>query len=211
MLITGLPLVLTHAGNQYLQLFAKVLERLALAILLVGGLGLLMSMFLGVGDVIGTQFLQSPLPGAKELTESTMVLIVFGALTYAQIQRSHIRVELLYTRAGPRTRAVMDVIGDIAAIVFFSLLLWQAINEAIFSIQLKEATVGLIRFPLYPARIILAVGTGLLILRLLIDLFTDLRRIQTGEELAVAGSELDNMTLEGLSSSPEQDTGTAKE
>ena len=211
MLITGLPQVLTDAGNQYLQLFAKVLERLALAILLVGGLGLLMSMFLGVGDVIGTQFLQSPLPGAKELTESTMVLIVFGALTYAQIQRSHIRVELLYTRAGPRTRAVMDVIGDIAAIVFFSLLLWQAINEAIFSIQLKEATVGLIRFPLYPARIILAVGTGLLILRLLIDLFTDLRRIQTGEELAVAGSELDNMTLEGLSSSPEQDTGTAKE
>ena len=209
--MTGLPLVLTHAGNQYLQLFAKVLERLALAILLVGGLGLLMSMFLGVGDVIGTQFLQSPLPGAKELTESTMVLIVFGALTYAQIQRSHIRVELLYTRAGPRTRAVMDVIGDIAAIVFFSLLLWQAINEAIFSIQLKEATVGLIRFPLYPARIILAVGTGLLILRLLIDLFTDLRRIQTGEELAVVGSELDNMTLEGLSSSPEQDTGTAKE
>ena len=211
MLITGLPQVLTDAGNQYLQLFAKVLERLALAILLVGGLGLLMSMFLGVGDVIGTQFLQSPLPGAKELTESTMVLIVFGALTYAQIQRSHIRVELLYTRAGPRTRAVMDVIGDIAAIVFFSLLLWQAINEAIFSIQLKEATVGLIRFPLYPARIILAVGTGLLILRLLIDLFADLRRIQTGEELAVAGSELDNMTLEGLSSSPEQDTGTAKE
>lgn len=170
-----------------------------------------MSMFLGVGDVVGTQFLHSPLPGAKELTESTMVLIVFGALTYAQIQRSHIRVELLYSRVGPRTRALMDVVGDVAAILFFSLLLWQAINEAIFSVQLKEATVGLIRFPLYPARIILAVGTGLLILRLLIDLFTDLRRIQTGEELAVAGGEHDKMTLEGLSSNSEQDTGTAKE
>ena len=139
-----------------------------------------MSMFLGVGDVIGTQFLGAPLPGAKELTESTMVLIVFGALAYAQIQRSHIRVELLYTRMGPRTQAAMDVVADLAALLFFSLLLWQAINEVQLSIQFGEATVGLIRFPLYPARIILAAGTALLIVRLLIDLAQDLDRVRTG-------------------------------
>ncbi len=170
-----------------------------------------MSMFLGVGDVIGTQFLKSPLPGAKELTESTMVLIVFGALTYAQIQRSHIRVELLYTRMGPRTRAVMDVIADLAAILFFSLLLWQAINEAMFSIQLKEATVGLIRFPLYPARIILAAGTALLILRLLIDLYEDLKRVRTGDELAPPPTDPSHTTLKGLSTEADQTNTVAKE
>ncbi|MEM9357357.1 MAG: TRAP transporter small permease [Pseudomonadota bacterium] len=194
-----------------MHLIAKIIERLALVILLIGGLGLLMSMFLGVGDVIGTQFLASPLPGAKELTESTMVLIVFGALTYAQIQRSHIRVELLYTRMGPRGRAVMDVIADIAALLFFSLMLWQAINEALFSIQLKEATVGLIRFPLYPARIILAAGTALLIVRLLIDLLQDLQRVRTGEELESPADDPAAMTLEGLSTEPESNGGTAKE
>ncbi len=166
-----------------MKLFATLLERLALLILLIGGLGLLMSMFLGVGDVIGTQMLKTPLPGARELTESTMVLIVFGALTYAQIQRSHIRVELLYTRLGPRAQAVMDVCADLAALAFFSLLLWQAINEAIVSVGLNEATVGLIRFPLYPARIVLAAGTTLLILRLLIDLIEDADRIRTGVPL----------------------------
>lgn len=166
-----------------MKLFATLLERLALLILLIGGLGLLMSMFLGVGDVIGTQMLKTPLPGARELTESTMVLIVFGALTYAQIQRSHIRVELLYTRLGPRAQAVMDVCADLAALAFFSLLLWQAINEAIVSVGLNEATVGLIRFPLYPARIVLAAGTALLILRLLIDLIEDADRIRTGVPL----------------------------
>ena len=159
------------------------LERFALIILLVGGVGLLMSMFLGVGDVVGTQVLQQPLPGARELTESTMVLIVFGALTYAQIQRSHIRVELLYTRMGPRVQAAMDVITDLAAIIFFGLLCWQAVNEVFISWEIGEATVGLIRFPLYPARIILAVGTGLLIVRLIIDMFSDIRRIATGDPL----------------------------
>ena len=194
-----------------MKYLGQVIERLALVILLVGGLGLLMSMFLGVGDVIGTQFLKSPLPGAKELTESTMVLIVFGALTYAQIQRSHIRVELLYARMGPRGRAVMDVFADLAALLFFSLLLWQAINEALLSIQLKESTVGLIRFPLYPARVILAAGTGLLILRLLIDLLQDLRRVQTGAEPLPAGDGLTGQSLQGLSTEPQPDDRATRE
>lgn len=164
-------------------IFNHLLERLALAILLIGGVGLLMSMFLGVGDVVGTQVLNTPLPGARELTESTMVLIVFGALTYAQIKRSHIRVELLYTRMPPRIQAAMDVVTDLAAIIFFGLLLWQAINEVRISWEIDESTVGLIRFPLYPARIIIVVGTGLLIIRLILDMMVDLRRVSTGELL----------------------------
>ena len=77
--------------------FSHILERLSLSILLIGGAGMLTSMFLGAGDVVGTQFFGWPVPGAKEITESTMVLIVFGALAYAQLRKSHIRVELVYT------------------------------------------------------------------------------------------------------------------
>jgi TRAP-type C4-dicarboxylate transport system permease small subunit len=160
---------------------ATLLERLAFAVLLVGGLGMLMSMFLGVADIVGTQLLHVPVPGPFEITESTMVLIVFGALAYAQIRRAHIRVELIYAHMGPRVQAVMDVFADIAALVFFGLMLWQAKMEAEYSYQINEATVGLIRFPLYPARIILAAGTALLVLRLVLDLIIDTRRIFTGE------------------------------
>jgi len=60
-------------------------------------------------------------------------------------------------------------------------MLWQATNEAQYSYQINEATVGLIRFPLYPARIVLAAGTGLLVIRLVLDLIIDTRRIFTGE------------------------------
>jgi len=104
---------------------SKLIERLALIVLLIGGAGMLMSMFLGVADIVGTQVLLVPVPGPRELTESTMVLIVFGALAYAQIRRAHIRVEIFYLRAAPRTRAAMDVFTDICAIIFFSLLLLQ--------------------------------------------------------------------------------------
>ena len=108
----------------------RLLEPVALGILLFGGLGLIISTFLGTADVVGTQMFGVPVPGATEITESTMVLIVFGALTYTQIRRSHIRVELLYMRAGARGQAAMDVFASLMAILFFSLLLWQATNPA---------------------------------------------------------------------------------
>lgn len=163
----------------------RFIERLALIVLLIGGFGMLMSMFLGVADIVGTQVLNKPIPGPRELTESTMVLIVFGALTYAQLRRAHIRVEIVYLRSGPHARAAMDVIADICALIFFSLLLWQAIGEAQYSMQIGEATVGLIRFPLWPARLTLCAGTGLMIVRLVLDLIIDIGRIRSGAPLKV--------------------------
>lgn len=163
-----------------MRAITRLVERLALAVLLVGGLGMLFSMFLGVADIVGTQILHVPVPGPKELTESTMVVIVFGALTYAQIRRAHIRVELIYLRTPPRVQAALDVLAGLCGLIFFGLLLWQATNEALYSYQIDEATVGLIRFPLYPARFVLAAGTGLLVLRLALDVLQDIPRIATG-------------------------------
>lgn len=61
----------------------KIVEVFAFLAVLLGGAGLMISMFLGMGDVIGSIF-NKPLPGALEVTESTMVLIVFGGLAYAK-------------------------------------------------------------------------------------------------------------------------------
>ncbi|MFV0492666.1 MAG: TRAP transporter small permease subunit [Pseudorhodobacter sp.] len=152
----------------------KLVEWIAVITVAFGSIGLLISMFLGVGDVVGTAF-NRPLPGAREVTESTMVLIVFGGLAYAQIRRGHIRVELFYMRAGPRIRSCMDIIASASAIAFFALLSWQAINEAMFSWQWGEATSGLIRFPLYPARTLLAFGSVLMLVQLALDLIGDIR------------------------------------
>lgn len=159
---------------------SRFVERLALVVLMIGGIGMLMSMFLGVADIVGTQVLLVPVPGPRELTESTMVLIVFGALTYAQIRRQHIRVELVYFQMPPRVQAGMDVITDLCAILFFALILNQAVSEAQYSLQIGEATSGLIRFPLWPARFTLAAGCALMILQLVLHLIEDVRRIRTG-------------------------------
>jgi TRAP-type mannitol/chloroaromatic compound transport system permease small subunit len=164
-----------------MQRLDALLSHLALGLLLLGAVGMIGSMLLGVADVVGTQFYDTPVPGALEVTESTMVLIVFGALAYAQIRRAHIRVELLHGIMGPRTQSFMDLATHIVALAFFALLAWQGLGELAYSWAIREATMGTVRFPLYPARFLLLLGTALLLLRLVLDIVADLGRLWRGE------------------------------
>jgi TRAP-type mannitol/chloroaromatic compound transport system permease small subunit len=166
-----------------MKLLDRVVERIATMVLLVAGAGLLIVMFLGAGDVIGTQFFGWPVPGAKEASESTMVLIVFGSLAYAQIQRQHIRVELLYTRQSPRVKAALDTVTNLLAMVFFAIVLWQTFGEAVESWKIREADVGLIRFPLYPAKSFVVLGTAVMLVQLGLDLLHSVQRLRGREAI----------------------------
>ena len=154
--------------------FSATLSRLALGLLLLGAVGMIVSMLLGFADVVGTKFLDWPVPGTLEVTESTMVLIVFGALAYTQERRGHIRVELLYGHVGPRGKSLMEVVTHVLAFAFFALLAWQGFGELRYSWEIREATMGTVRF-------LLVLGAVLLLLRLALDIVEDSGRLVRGE------------------------------
>ena len=161
--------------------FSAWLGRLALWLLLLGTIGLIAAMLVGVADVFGTEFLGRPLLGTLEFTESTMVLVVFGALAYAQQRRAHIRVELLYGFVGARGKSFMEVITHIVAFIFFALVGWMGYVELLYSLEIMESTMGSVRFPLYPARSLMVLGVSLLILQLVVDIVQDIGRLRRGE------------------------------
>jgi TRAP-type C4-dicarboxylate transport system permease small subunit len=167
-----------------MQAVRRIVQAMALGLLLLGAVGMIVSMLLGFADVIGTKFFGWPVPGTLEVTESTMVLIVFGALAYTQSTRGHIRVEIVYNYCSPRGKAVMDTVTHTVAFVYFALVFWLGAGEAMYSWELGEATMGTVRFPLYPARFLLAAGTFLLLLMLLLDIVDDVRRIASGGNAA---------------------------
>jgi TRAP-type C4-dicarboxylate transport system permease small subunit len=164
-----------------MQTFSAWLGRLALWLLLLGTVGMIAAMLVGVADVVGTEFLGRPVLGTLEFTESTMVLVVFGALAYAQERRAHIRVELLYSHVGPRGKSFMEAVTHIVAFVFFALVGWMGYVELLYSLEIKESTMGSVRFPLYPARVLLLLGVALLLLRLAVDIAQDIARLRRGE------------------------------
>lgn len=164
-----------------MQKIRQGVQKLALILLLLGALGMIISMFLGFADVVGTKFFDWPVPGTLEITESTMVLIVFGAMAFTQTQRGHIRVEIFYTDRGPRAKAFMDAVTHMVALAYFGLLAWQGFSEALYSLEIREATMGSIRFPLFPARLLLVLGCALLLVQLVLDLIQDLQQMVSGQ------------------------------
>jgi TRAP-type mannitol/chloroaromatic compound transport system permease small subunit len=160
---------------------AEILRRLAVGLVLLGSIGMMLSMLICFADVVGTNFFGWPVPGTLEITESTMVLIVFGALAFTQEKRGHIRVEILHGFMSPRIQSLMDAITHFLALVFFGLVFWHSIGELNYSWELQEATMGTIRFPLYPARTLLTIGVALLIVQLALDVVLDVGRVRRGE------------------------------
>jgi len=164
-----------------MQWLGAQIRRLAVVMVLLGSVGMMASMIICVADVIGTNFFDWPVPGTLEFTESTMVLIVFGALAFTQEKRGHIRVEILHGFMGPRAKSFLDLMTHFLALVFFVLLAWQSFGELSYSWEIKESTMGTIRFALYPARLLLSLGAVLLIAQLVLDVIADARRTWRGE------------------------------
>jgi len=160
---------------------AEILRRLAVGLVLLGSLGMMLSMLICFADVVGTNFFDWPVPGTLEITESTMVLIVFGALAFTQEKRGHIRVEILHGFMSARGKSLADLFTHFLALVFFVLLAWYSFGELSYSWEIREATMGTIRFPLYPARTLLTAGAVLLVLQLVLDVIADFGRARRGE------------------------------
>jgi TRAP-type C4-dicarboxylate transport system permease small subunit len=96
-------------------------------LLVVSAIGVFLSMIVGTADVVGTQLFLSPLHGATEGIAELMVIIVFLAVPHVQRSRANIRVELLYSRFGPRTQAALDAVAAVAGLAFFGLVFWQGL------------------------------------------------------------------------------------
>lgn len=141
----------------------------------LAGASLLLMVLLGTLDIIGTKFFSRPLPGTFEATEALMVLGVFLALPYTQARRQHIAVDLVVARLGPAARRALDVSALALTLGVFALVAWRGWILGLNSLAVREYASGIIRFPVYPAKLALAIGATLMVLQVLVDLVDALR------------------------------------
>lgn len=132
---------------------------------LVGAsLAVLLMTFVGGGDVLSGVLFGRPIPGAYELTEALMVVIVFLAVGYLQTEGGNISVDIFPRRLGRRGQKIHAVLTELLALLFFGLLAWQGWLFAFESVNINEQSAGLIRFPLWPSKFALAAGATLVVL-----------------------------------------------
>ena len=154
---------------------AKALLILTRACAILSGVAILLMMIAGAADVVGTNLdiigLRSrPIPATFEFMGAMMVVIVFLAVSYAQHDRRHIRVEVLVRRFPKFWQSVAEIVQFALGAIVFGMIARFTWPAAFHAFNVGEYAPGIINFPLWPARFILAFGATLMMVQCLFDL-----------------------------------------
>ena len=153
---------------------AKWLIKITRFAAVASGISILLMMIAGAADVIATNLdvvgLRSrPIPATFEFMGAMMVVTVFLAVSFAQHDRRHIRVELLVRRLPIFWQKAADVIQFALAALVFGFIARFAWPAAFHGYNVGEYATGVINFPLWPARFVLAFGVTLMTVQCLFD------------------------------------------
>jgi len=153
----------------------NLMMKLNLGCAVLSGVALLLMMLVGALDVVGTNLdiiglTSFPIPAAFEFMATMMVVSVFLAMSLGQARRTHIRVEVLVDKLPRPLRRLADLIRHALSMVFFLCIAYFGALSALHSFNVGEYAPGIINFPIWPARVVLAVGASLISLQCLLDI-----------------------------------------
>ena len=138
-------------------------------------------------SLVGTGFVFS---GSDELSGYLFAVGTSLSMAYVLLNRGHVRIDVLYSQLGPRTRAILDVIALIVLAIFVSAMLERAIDVASTSYFEKIRSNTNLRIPLAWSQIPWAFGIALFFVAILLALFRSVVALVRGdfpEVSAIAG------------------------
>lgn len=153
-----------------------------------GNMALLLIMFGVSADAILRYALNRPITGMLEGVELLLVFAVFPSLARIQAERGHIAVGILAERLAGRPRAALETLTSFLGLLLFGTVTWATGAMALRSWRMGEYSAGLIAFPIYPSRILVALGSLLLSLQLLLELTRAVAALRCGPAGSAGGT-----------------------
>jgi TRAP-type C4-dicarboxylate transport system permease small subunit len=135
-------------------------------------------MFMVFADVFGRYVLNRPIKGNQDIVVMLLVLAIFLAVSYTQLKKGHIGVELLYSRLSGRIQVILDIFNYLLGTAIYGLMAWQLIQRAInIWMSPKPPPTGFVLpIPYAPFILIAGIGALALCLVLIMDLFHSFAR-----------------------------------
>ncbi len=167
------------------------LLRLERIMALVAGLAIFSLMLLAVRSVGGRVTLNAPLSGYVDWIMQLMPVIAIFAVSYAQRDGTHIRMDILVSRLGGRALWLFELVSVLLIFVLVAFLFWGSWAHFLRSFDMgaplwsRDSTID-IGLPIWPAKLVVPVALGVLGARLLIQIFGYGRAFIRGDEAPVA-------------------------
>jgi TRAP-type mannitol/chloroaromatic compound transport system permease small subunit len=93
---------------------------------------------------------------------------------YSMQLDSHVRMDLLYSRWSPRTRAIVDVLTAGVLLFYLAILLLGGLSSTQYAIEYGQKNYSSWAPPLAPIKIIMVIGIVLMLLQAIAVFFRDL-------------------------------------
>jgi len=152
--------------------------RIVRAWAMLSGVLLLAIVALNVVSVLGA-LIGLPVPGDFELTEMGVAVAAFAFLPFCQMMRSNVTADIFTQRAGPRTIALLNLLGSIIALAFSVLLLWRMYAGMLDQKQYAYET-SILQVPIWLAYVPILMSLALLAVAALLTLGQDIAQLKNG-------------------------------
>lgn len=132
-------------------------ERIFRTLALIGGCGLLLLLALTVAAVVMRKVFGSPLIGIFDISQVTLIVIVFSGMAYCGITRGHVAVDLFNDLFPSRVQKLLNVVVNLVTAALLGFMAWITVIRAFDAREINEATM-MIFIPHFPFFLMAAVG-----------------------------------------------------
>ena len=131
----------------------------------------LVLMMLHVGaDVVLKFAVNAPIAGTLEtVSYYYMVSLVFLALPYVEMRGEHVSVDLFFQKFPPKLQITVYAAGSILAALYYGVFAYTTFHDALIATAQRETVMANFLFYVWPSRWALPLGSGLLVLMLLLN------------------------------------------
>jgi TRAP-type C4-dicarboxylate transport system permease small subunit len=147
----------------------NLLRRVESALTVLSAVIVCLMMLLVVTQIIA-RTLRTALPGIIESLELLVVAVAFLGLAYTQSINGHIRIDVISNQLPVKWRQALEGLLLALALGTFGIMTHVSGEQAYEAWVLGDYRSGLIHYPLWPSKMLIPIGAGLLSLRLLIQL-----------------------------------------
>lgn len=161
-----------------METFSRGFQKVCTALALLAAASVALMIISTTLDTTFRYGLNFPIPGVFELNEVLLVTTVFLGITWTQGEKGHTRV-VLWMRRLPIRRAIkVDIVCWLLCIFFLGIMGFQSGREALRSYSIGEFRWGAVQMPIWWAKALVPLGCWLTCVQLMIDIWTDLRRLR---------------------------------
>lgn len=161
--------------------FRRWVRLLCITLATVGAVALMAMMFLIAFDVIGRDVLDNAILGTFEVVEYLMIPTVFLALAYAQLEDTHINVDVAIQFLSRRTRAALSAVTLLLTLGVFLPMTWVGFRETVQVYAQKQVSTVLL-IPRWPFEVLMVIGLLAFCLAIVADMLVAIARA-TGKEI----------------------------